>query len=491
MAIYLSDPRQRALENAVSNYVGYRQRKNYQEREMNDFKTGLDTLNNVKQRRLSPSLENDDYNQAIAGQYGIPNIVGLDAKDAIGNFKANWETTQGQINDIDNQLSTAGLDENSKNSLLQQRSLLANQQKFYSGQADFLRGILGRKKGTDLTGLGKDDSGVVSTTQPNLFNFSVQTPTSKNNTGNQQNRDWLGLQSMISQSLSAPAQNSYLITADDLAQDDQIKKIAENYSKQRSLQNFNEADYMTDVIGELVKAKISPSAINSVLPYAQQHANQVSQEKAQNKASGLFNQLQNAQGRTEKAIIISQLNAAGYKVPDEILKHNFVMNHIDGGGNIFGYLYDKNTGQTEGFVIPKTIDPTDKYKTDMSYKTNVDTANIRGQYSLAGKAMSGGRGGGSGGRSSGGSGSGKYYETPSTNINDIDQANALLEAISNYPDADQIKRDLEQYEPFLEKALGTEAAHNHIAFILMEAERRGIPGSYVQRTATDGFLQNK
>lgn len=474
--IVLTDPRQRALEGAVANYVGYRQRKSQQQQDMNDFQSGLNTLKQAKQRRFNPDPSEDDYNQAIAENYGIQNAVGLDGRGAILKYKNDWNDAQKQIVDIDKQLADTGLDEASKNTLLQKKSRLTNQQKMYSGQADLLRGVL-TPKNVDLQGLRKEDAGIMPpAAQPNLFNFKVNEPKVSAGSGDLQSRDWLGLKSMMDKALPVPVQNDYLITLDDLAKNDQIKQTASHYAKQRSLQGFNESDYMTDVLQELVNAKISPSVINTLLPYAQQYGAQVNKEKTQNTASSLFSQLQNAQDRTDKAILISQLKSYGYDVPNEILKHDFVMNHIDGGGNVFAFLYDKNTGQTEPFIIPKTIDPTDKYKTDMNHRTSVDTANIRS------------RGGVGSGRANSSS---KYYERPSTNVNEVDQAHALLETIANYPNVDQIKRDLEQYEPFLEKALGTEAAHNDIAYILMEAERRGIPGSYVQSTATDGFLKNR
>ncbi|MDF2499288.1 MAG: hypothetical protein K0Q77_2 [Anaerosporomusa subterranea] len=167
---------------------------------------------------------------------------------------------------------------------------------------------------------------------------------------------------------------------------------------------------------------------------------------------------------------------------------DYTVKEDDLGDRVIQTMYDKKSGpygKVSMQQFGKGLDPTNKYTADMGYKGRIDAANINGQYGLLRKQTPSAAG--SGKSSKGSASEEKYYAGPSTNAKDIDTAKAMLAGIASMDDAGQIRENLEAYENFFKKSLGTEAAENHIAYILMEAERRGLPNSYVSSSAADGW----
>ncbi|TCL39944.1 hypothetical protein EV210_101142 [Anaerospora hongkongensis] len=184
-------------------------------------------------------------------------------------------------------------------------------------------------------------------------------------------------------------------------------------------------------------------------------------------------------GNTKELPDIYKAGIGDYAIKEDDLGDRVVQTMYDKKGGPYGKVSMQQFG--------KGIDPTNKYTADMGYKGRIDTANINGQYGLLRKQTPSAGSSGKSGKGSGSNSEEKYYTGPSTNPKDVDTAKTMLASIASMNDAGEIRENLEAYENFFKKALGTEAAENHIAYILMESERRGLPNSYVSSTSGDGW----
>lgn len=290
--IVLTDPRQKILEQAVENYVGYRQKK----AQDNALNKGLDLLNTKPQ----PTYTNDDLNNVVQYNYGLQGAVGLNARDTINNNKISWDSTQKQIADIDTQLANTGLDQTTRDSLSAQRTNLLGMQSRYATQNDLLRGVLG-KKGANLSGLGKDDNYVPTSAPANYAfdtpNLSAPTakptnlfgngiPSTQGSTSPAVNTDWLSLKQnnpdYFSQfdntSLPTASNNDYVVTAEDLARNEAIKNTALKMAMQRDKNNFNQADYIDSEVKRLRDGGVDNSTITKLMPQIERKAANVANQ---------------------------------------------------------------------------------------------------------------------------------------------------------------------------------------------------------------------
>lgn len=321
MAIYLSDPRQQALENAVANYVGYRQRKSQQEKDLNNFKTANSIINNAYNTQVSP--DSSGFVEQAAGQVtGINGLVGKDGRQIIRDAKQAYTDADNQYNALKGQYDSA-TDDGIRQKLFADLNALQARKGAAHAQAESARGWLGGK-GASLVGYGANDDidastkanndffeGLKNAQLPNAgqqFFPNPQETTSDNlgtgllgpsvqnyangaagagnsgsglfgpkfNSGNNA-RSAVGadLMNQAAQGAMNDYNGQYQLAASDLAADPRIAEAAQKLAYQSAREKFNPDTFSASIIQQLLDANINPETIGKVNPLIEKYAKNI------------------------------------------------------------------------------------------------------------------------------------------------------------------------------------------------------------------------